>query len=100
VFWKTAGAIRDAGYGSILSLIQEAVTAQSPVPLLTREGGPGSRGTKHLRILIPMGINGIMECEREREREQQQTGQQLALLPSLPRSGATNFADSLFVNVN
>jgi hypothetical protein len=53
VFWKTAGAIHDAGYGSVLSLIQEAVTAQSPVPLLTREGGPGSRGTKHLRILIP-----------------------------------------------
>jgi hypothetical protein len=63
VFWKTAGAISDAGYGSVLSLIQEAVTAQSPVPLLTREGGPGSRGTKHLRILIPMGIKGITECE-------------------------------------
>jgi hypothetical protein len=58
VFWRTAGAIRDAGYGSILSLIQEAVTAQSPVPMLTREGGPESRGTKHLRILIPKGING------------------------------------------
>ena len=43
VFWKTAGAIRDAGYGSVLSLIQEAATAQSPVPLLTREGGPGSK---------------------------------------------------------
>jgi hypothetical protein len=64
VFWRTAGAISDAGYGSILSLIQEAVTSQSPVPMLTREGGPGSRGTKHLRILIPKGINGIMECER------------------------------------
>ena len=64
VFWKTAGAIRDAGYGSVLSLIQETATAQSPVPLLTREGGPGSRGTRHLRILIPMGIEGIMECER------------------------------------
>jgi hypothetical protein len=64
VFWKTAGAISEAGYGSILSLIQETATVQSPVPLLTREGGPGSRGTKHLRILIPMGINGIMECER------------------------------------
>jgi hypothetical protein len=64
VFWKTAGAIRDAGYGSVLSLIQETATAQSPVPLLTREEGPGSRGTRHLRILIPMGIKGIMECER------------------------------------
>jgi hypothetical protein len=59
VFWKTAGAIREAGYGSVLSLIQETATVQSPVPLLTREGGPGSRGTRHLRILIPMGIKGI-----------------------------------------
>jgi hypothetical protein len=64
VFWKTAGAIRDAGYGSVLSLIQETATVQSPVPLLTREGGPGSRGTRHLRILIQMGIKGISECER------------------------------------
>ena len=63
VFWKTAGAIQEAGYGSVLSLIQESVTAQSSVPLLTREGG-GSRGTRHLRILIPMGIKGIKECER------------------------------------
>jgi len=62
VFWKTAGAILEAGYGSVLSLIQETTTAQSPVPLLTREGGPGSRGTRHLRILIPMGIKGITEC--------------------------------------
>jgi hypothetical protein len=62
VFWKTAGAIRNAGYGSVLSLIQEAATAQSPVPLLTREGGPGSRGTRHLQI--PMGIKDITECER------------------------------------
>ena len=64
MFWKTAGAIREAGYGSVLSLIQETATAQSPVPLLTREGGPGSRGTRHLRILIPVGIKGITECER------------------------------------
>jgi hypothetical protein len=40
------------------------------------------------------------EREREREREQQQTGQQLALLPSLPRSCATNFADSHVVDDN
>jgi hypothetical protein len=64
VFWKTVGDIRDAAYGSILSLIQETVTTQSSVPLLTREGGPGSGGTKHLWILIPKGINGITECER------------------------------------
>ena len=64
VFWKTAGAFRDAGYGSILSLIQEAVTAQIPVQLLTREGGPSSRGTKYFWILIPKGINDITEYER------------------------------------
>ena len=61
VFLKTSGAIRAAGYGSVLSLIQEPATDQSSVPLLTREGGPGSRGTRHLRILIPMGIKGITE---------------------------------------
>ena len=52
VFWKTAGAIRAAGYDSIYSLIQDANEKHSPTPLLTREG-PGSRGTRHLRLLIP-----------------------------------------------
>jgi hypothetical protein len=36
----------------------------NPAPLLTREGGPGSRGTKHLRLLIPKGITGVTENER------------------------------------
>jgi hypothetical protein len=64
VFWKTAGAIRKAGYDSIFSLTQDAVEAHNPTPLLTREGGPGSRGAKHLRLLIPKGITGITESDR------------------------------------
>ena len=64
VFWKTAGAIRTAGYDSIFSLTQDAAGTQNPVPLLTREGGPGSRGTRHLRLLIPKGITGISEKDR------------------------------------
>jgi hypothetical protein len=59
VFWKTAGAIRAAGYDSIFSLTQDVAGTHTPVPLLTREGGPGSRGTRHLRLLIPKGITGI-----------------------------------------
>ena len=35
-----------------------------PAPLLTREGGPGNRGTKHLRLLIPKGISSVKENER------------------------------------
>ena len=52
VFWKTASAIREAGYDSVYSLTQDATEKHSPTPLLTREG-PGSRGTRHLRLLIP-----------------------------------------------
>jgi hypothetical protein len=52
VFWKTAGAIRAAGCDSIYSLTQDANEKHSPTPLLTREG-PASRGTRHLRLLIP-----------------------------------------------
>jgi hypothetical protein len=36
----------------------------SSVPVLAREGGPESRGTKHLRLLIPKGITGVTENER------------------------------------
>ena len=63
VFWKTAGAIRAAGYDSIYSLTQDANEKHSPSPLLTREG-PGSRGTRHLRLLIPKGITGVSERDR------------------------------------
>ncbi len=63
VFWKTAGAIRAAGYDSIYSLTQDANEKHSPTPLLTREG-PGSRGTRHLRLLIPKGIAGVSERDR------------------------------------
>ena len=63
VFWKTAGAIRAAGYDSIYSLTQDANEKHSPTPLLTREG-PGSRGTRHLRLLIPKGITGVSERDR------------------------------------
>jgi hypothetical protein len=63
VFWKTAKAIRAAGYDSIYSLTQDANEKHSPTKLLTREG-QGSRGTKHLRLLIPKGIAGVSERER------------------------------------
>jgi len=63
VFWKTAGAIRAAGYDSIYSLTQEVNEKHSPTPLLTRES-QGSRGTRHLRLLIPKGIAGVSEKER------------------------------------
>jgi hypothetical protein len=64
VFWKVAGAIRKAGYDSIFSLTQDSMTNGRPAPLLTREGGPGSRGSQHLRLLIPKGIAGVSENER------------------------------------
>jgi hypothetical protein len=64
VFWKVAGAIRKAGYDSLFSLTQDTAKAGSPAPLLTREGGPGSRGTRHFRLLIPKGITGITENDR------------------------------------
>ena len=63
VFWKTAKAIRAAGYDSIYSLTQDANEKHSPTPLLAREG-PGSRGTRHLRLLIPKGIAGVSERDR------------------------------------
>jgi hypothetical protein len=63
VFWKVAGAIRRAGYDSILSLTQDPIGGGT-TPALTREGEPGSRGTKHLRLLIPRGITGVTEDER------------------------------------
>ena len=44
VFWKTAGAIRAAGYDSIYSLTQDA--EETHKPLLTGEEGPRSRGTR------------------------------------------------------
>ncbi len=50
VFWKTAGAIRAAGYDSIFSLTQDAAGTHNPVPLLTRKGGPGSRDTRKLEV--------------------------------------------------
>jgi hypothetical protein len=64
VFWKAAGAIRKTGYYSIFSLTQDPTKEGSPSQLLTREGGPGSRGTKHLRLLIPKGIAVVTENER------------------------------------
>jgi hypothetical protein len=64
VFWKTPGAFRAAGYDSIFSLTQDATGTQNPVQLLTREGHPGSRGTRHLRLLIPKGTTGISEKDR------------------------------------
>jgi hypothetical protein len=47
-----------------LSHLQDLTIGGSPAPLLTREGGPESRGTKHFRLLIPKGIAGISENER------------------------------------
>ncbi len=64
MFWKVAGAIRRAGYDSIFSLTQDPTIRGSSAPLLTREGGPEYRGTKHLRLLIPKGIAGVTENER------------------------------------
>ncbi len=64
VFWKVAGAIRKAGYDSIFSLTQDPTIGGSSAPVLAREGGLGSRGTKHLRLLIPKGITGVTENER------------------------------------
>jgi hypothetical protein len=62
VFWKSAGALREAGYTSVLSLTQDTVNDRGSVPILTRE--PESRGTKHIRMFIPRGIKGITEDDR------------------------------------
>jgi hypothetical protein len=55
---------RNAGYDSIFSLTQDPTKGGTSAPLLTRAGGPGSRGTKHLQLLIPKGITGITENDR------------------------------------
>ena len=64
VFWKTAKALRKAGHESILSLIQEPSSTNRSVPLLTRDEELGSRGTVHLRMLVPRGIAGVTEDDR------------------------------------
>jgi len=64
VFWKSAKALRKAGHESILSLIQEPSQMNRTVPLLTRDEELGSRGTIHIRMLIPRGITGITEDDR------------------------------------
>ncbi len=46
VFWKTAGAVRIAGHDSIFILTQDTAKAHNLAPLLTREGGSGTRKTK------------------------------------------------------
>jgi hypothetical protein len=67
--WRSAAALRAAGYGSVLSLTREPIhdrsstlDANKRVPLLTRE--PESRGAKHIRMLIPRGIQGVTEEDR------------------------------------
>jgi hypothetical protein len=67
--WRSAAALRAAGYGSVLSLTREPIhdssstlDANNRVPLLTRE--PESRGAKHIRVLIPRGIKGVTEGDR------------------------------------
>jgi hypothetical protein len=64
VFWKSAKALRKAGHESILSLMQEPSQTNRPVPMLTRDEELGSRGTIHIRMLIPRGIAGITEDDR------------------------------------
>jgi hypothetical protein len=62
VFWKCAGALREAGHTSVLSLTQDAVNGRRSVPILTRE--PESRGTKHIQMFIPKKYKGITEDDR------------------------------------
>jgi hypothetical protein len=45
-------------------MTQDANEKHSPTTLLAREG-PGSRATRHLRLLIPKGITGISERDRD-----------------------------------
>jgi hypothetical protein len=73
VFWKTTGAIRAAGYDSIYSLAQDVNEKHSPTPLLTRES-QGSRGTRHLRLLIPKGIAGVSEKVSSTEKDEAKHG--------------------------
>jgi hypothetical protein len=62
VFWKSDGALREAGYTLVLSLTQDTVNGSGSVPMLTRE--PESRGTKHIQMFIPKEIKGISEDDR------------------------------------
>jgi hypothetical protein len=61
-FWRSAGALLAPGYDSVLSLTQDTVNDNRPVPMLARE--PESRGTQHIRLLIPRGIKGLSENDR------------------------------------
>jgi hypothetical protein len=62
-FWRSAGALRAAGYDSVLRLTQDIVNDNRPVlMILTRE--PENRGTQHIRLLIPRGIQGLSENDR------------------------------------
>jgi hypothetical protein len=68
-FWRSAAALRAAGFSSVLSLTREqvndnssALAAYNRVPLLTRE--PESRLKNHIRMLIPRGIKGVTESDR------------------------------------
>jgi hypothetical protein len=61
--WRSAGALRAAGYDSVLSLRHDIVNDNRPVPMLTREPAE-SRGTQHIRLLIPRGIQGLSENDR------------------------------------
>jgi hypothetical protein len=63
-FGRQLELYQKAGYDSIFSLTKDTAKADSPAPLLTREGGLGSRDTRHLRLLIPKGITGITENDR------------------------------------
>ena len=45
VFWKSAGALREAGYTSVLSLTQDTVNGSGSVPMLTREPEREERST-------------------------------------------------------
>jgi hypothetical protein len=62
VFWKSAGALREDGYTSVLNLTQDTVNCTGSVPMLTRE--PESRGTKHIQMFIPKGIKGITATKK------------------------------------
>jgi hypothetical protein len=56
-FWRSAEALRAAGYDSVLSLTQDIVNDNRQVLRLTRE--PEGRGSQHIRLLIPREIKGL-----------------------------------------
>jgi hypothetical protein len=62
IFWKSVGALREAGKASVLSLTQDTVNDSGSVPILTRE--PEIRETKHIRMSISKGIKVITEDDR------------------------------------